>query len=251
MAVRTYTGALKPGLVFNRLTLISRIGVDKQCHVIWACKCSCGNYCNARADKLRDGRKQSCGCYLVEFVKSLHDDAAVREEQVKKVKEIAKIKRDELAEQRRLQREENSRVAKIEAKRRRELGLLGDGGITKNGRSRLKFATRHSHYLARSLKKENVDSSDPIWSVRFYTELIRDLVCFYCLKEIGGYGHGLDRIDNTKGHEASNVIPCCGVCNRFRCSIWTHAEMVSIRPQLSKLRQVNDEAMTALNQLRK
>lgn len=27
---------------------------------------------------------------------------------------------------------------------------------------------------------------------------------------------GLDRIDNTKGYEPSNVLPCCTACNRLR-----------------------------------
>lgn len=42
--------------------------------------------------------------------------------------------------------------------------------------------------------------------------------CYYC-NDIGvnsrkGFRYnGLDRIDNTKGHELSNIVPCCKICN--------------------------------------
>jgi len=33
----------------------------------------------------------------------------------------------------------------------------------------------------------------------------------------GGYTYtGIDRVDNTKGYFLSNVVPCCGVCNRAK-----------------------------------
>lgn len=50
--------------------------------------------------------------------------------------------------------------------------------------------------------------------------------CFYC----GGYfgkvkfGKGLDRIDNSKGYEAGNVIPACEQCNGTRSNRWNVEE---------------------------
>lgn len=41
--------------------------------------------------------------------------------------------------------------------------------------------------------------------------------CHYCSVDIsldGGYN--LDRIDNDKGYELSNVVPCCSTCNVCR-----------------------------------
>lgn len=36
-------------------------------------------------------------------------------------------------------------------------------------------------------------------------------------KANGGYTYnGIDRVDNTKGYEETNVVPCCTVCNRAK-----------------------------------
>lgn len=38
--------------------------------------------------------------------------------------------------------------------------------------------------------------------------------CYYCGGKIKTIG--LDRIDNLRGYEMSNVIPCCEMCNRMK-----------------------------------
>lgn len=40
--------------------------------------------------------------------------------------------------------------------------------------------------------------------------------CSNCLAPKKASGVGLDRIDNTKGYQLDNVLPCCGVCNSIR-----------------------------------
>jgi hypothetical protein len=50
--------------------------------------------------------------------------------------------------------------------------------------------------------------------------------CFYCgkeasNKEITSSGHvlsynGIDRIDNTRGYELDNIVPCCKFCNKMK-----------------------------------
>jgi hypothetical protein len=55
------------GRVFWRLTVISRHGKTPAGAATWNCKCSCGNVCIATGFKLRQGRKQSCGCWKKEF----------------------------------------------------------------------------------------------------------------------------------------------------------------------------------------
>jgi hypothetical protein len=51
--------------------------------------------------------------------------------------------------------------------------------------------------------------------------------CFYCGSPpsiiAGRYGNngtfihnGIDRIDNTKGYEKENIVPCCSLCNRMK-----------------------------------
>lgn len=50
--------------------------------------------------------------------------------------------------------------------------------------------------------------------------------CTYCQKSIlKETGIGLDRINNDIGYVATNVVPCCGVCNKIRNVHLTHEEM--------------------------
>lgn len=62
--------------------------------------------------------------------------------------------------------------------------------------------------------------------------------CTYC-------GHteriGLDRIDNTRGHELDNVVPCCYECNCARMNNFTHQEMFVIGKAIKNIRESRDE----------
>ena len=49
--------------------------------------------------------------------------------------------------------------------------------------------------------------------------------CHYCDGPLPRIGSGLDRIDNDKGYELGNVIPCCTRCNRTRNRYFTKEEM--------------------------
>lgn len=53
------------GQEFGRLTVLSLHGYAKG-KSLWNCICSCGNSCVKRADDMKSGRTQSCGCLLKE-----------------------------------------------------------------------------------------------------------------------------------------------------------------------------------------
>lgn len=58
------------GKKYNRLLVLERdfsypSGAGKS--VYWKCKCECGNYISVRADKIKNGEIQSCGCYSKEI----------------------------------------------------------------------------------------------------------------------------------------------------------------------------------------
>ena len=73
-------------------------------------------------------------------------------------------------------------------------------------------------------------------------EQFHDLViqkCHYCQGDLPLWRSGLDRIDNDKGYEVGNVLPCCSWCNMARGSWFTVSEMERfVGPAI---RQIRDE----------
>jgi hypothetical protein len=61
--------------------------------------------------------------------------------------------------------------------------------------------------------------------------------CTYCWGSTGTTGSGLDRDDNSKGYTASNILPCCGDCNRFKSNKLTSTEAAFLIDCLQKIRQ--------------
>ena len=50
------------GQKFGRLTVIKRSRTDKFGHILWLCKCECGNEKEVISSNLIRGYTQSCGC---------------------------------------------------------------------------------------------------------------------------------------------------------------------------------------------
>ncbi|MEO0685015.1 MAG: AP2 domain-containing protein [Cyanobacteria bacterium J06649_11] len=50
------------GQKFGYLTVVKRVGSDKNGVVTWECKCQCGNFKVVRGHDLRRGKTTSCGC---------------------------------------------------------------------------------------------------------------------------------------------------------------------------------------------
>lgn len=50
-----------------------------------------------------------------------------------------------------------------------------------------------------------------------YENIVANNLCHYCKATLDGYlGSCLDRIDNEKGYDVDNVLPCCPTCNSIR-----------------------------------
>lgn len=88
-------------------------------------------------------------------------------------------------------------------------------------RNRQRGTERHYTINARfTYAKSRATLNEKGWSIPF--EEYKILVikpCYYCNNELApekACGVGLDRIDNSKGYEPTNVLPCCGVCNTIR-----------------------------------
>lgn len=60
--------------------------------------------------------------------------------------------------------------------------------------------------------------------------------CYYCGSQRLSYGHGLDRLDSTKGYTVDNVVGCCGYCNKLKMEQLTPNETLEIVKKLKELR---------------
>lgn len=47
---------------FGLLTTICPTGEKQNSHIVWKCKCECGNFCEVNANSLKTGNTSSCGC---------------------------------------------------------------------------------------------------------------------------------------------------------------------------------------------
>lgn len=63
--------------------------------------------------------------------------------------------------------------------------------------------------------------------------------CYYCHNGVGA-GSALDRLDNSKGYHADNVVACCGPCNCFRSNDTTSEEFTEIIKLLKVLRKTDN-----------
>jgi hypothetical protein len=75
--------------------------------------------------------------------------------------------------------------------------------------------------IARAAQKRSI----PFTLTAGQVDEIATRECFYCGRppsQVIGKGwsaytySGLDRVDNRKGYEKSNVVPCCGQCNQAK-----------------------------------
>lgn len=62
---------IEPGMRFGRLTVTGKSPRSRPRRAWWDCVCDCGNRASPRADGLRNGTSQSCGCIQREWVSSL------------------------------------------------------------------------------------------------------------------------------------------------------------------------------------
>lgn len=169
----------KVGLRFNRLVLA---GYKPQGNrQVWLCDCDCGTKgFEARADKLRDGRQQSCGCLHREYNQRLLD-------------------------QRLKQKEEQDAARLAESS--------GNGALwTERRRNEaFKWAELKHKSLVRYLSAIGTPLTDPLWKLSYYSEFIKD-GCTYCRGPLATKGASLGEINPMLSFDSSNVVPECQFC---------------------------------------
>lgn len=69
------------GMLFGRLTVIKESGRTKDRHILWKCKCECGNTVDVSSRDLLSGHTKSCGCLQKDTIKTIrikHGDRDAR-----------------------------------------------------------------------------------------------------------------------------------------------------------------------------
>jgi hypothetical protein len=75
------------------------------------------------------------------------------------------------------------------------------------------------------------------WTLDVYEWLeLKAHPCRYCGYAVESTRGGLDRLDNTRGYEPGNVVPCCYACNVAKSDIWDYEETLEIGRLIATLR---------------
>lgn len=87
---------------------------------------------------------------------------------------------------------------------------------------------------------------DLIWNITFdeFKTLIQQ-PCHYCQNKLGKaveVGVGLDRIDNNRGYELTNVVSCCWPCNILHSNILTADETMQVVKFILTLRGLSQSS---------
>ena len=86
-------------------------------------------------------------------------------------------------------------------------------------------------------KRRNID-----WLIDYETFVkLIDNCCTYCNKDLKTEGGvSLDRVDCSGPYSLTNVVPCCGQCNKTRNNFYTVEEM---KVMISALKQHRDSSI--------
>jgi hypothetical protein len=117
------------------------------------------------------------------------------------------------------------------------LKFCGDGCREEYKRTMAGTPESRHKVLLRVLEAEGIpDQHEMLYHFEFYAALIADNTCTYCSGPLSKTGHGLDRIVNSKGHRATNVLAACGWCNKIKGDdVLSTDEMFSLRDGLIRI----------------
>jgi len=221
------------GKIFGKLTVIKR--VEKPKHIKWdrpyyLCKCVCGKEQIMNGSSLTTGEKTSCGCE--------YKDTFIIPEGSKfgKWTVIKKVDRpDDISEDSRnyyyLCKCDCGKEGTVQASSLRK-GNSNSCGCYYKEICRTRYSdptgdnrTLSSRYNSYKTKAKSTNRFFDLTKEEFAEITSKD--CFYCGKEpkkiekkrksSDGYIYnGIDRIDNRRGYERDNIVPCCTQCNRAK-----------------------------------
>jgi hypothetical protein len=205
------------GQKFGMLTAVSFVYTDRWQQSVWLFRCDCGNTKEIKAGKVRAGKTKSCGCLKHQNITgqkfAMLTAISCDDERSSRIKthtfwwfrcDCGKIRS----------------IAKscVMLGRTKSCGCLHR--ITNQNRSINWQGKVFTNYRNGANQRGLVFSL----SREQFSEII-EKDCFYCGthpdKTIGYYGqsyayNGVDRVDNSRGYEPGNVVPCCSMCNLMK-----------------------------------
>lgn len=210
------------GQKFSRLFVLAEAISDKNQRIHWECKCDCGKMVIVRADHLKDGHVQSCGCLLKECSKQNGKKTKIN---------LTGQKFGRLTVLRDTGNRKDSKViwececscgkkvyvtsVALRSGNTRSCGCLRglpEGEAAKNSLLLIYKGSARKRGIAWELSDED------------FFELIQNN-CYYdgvpplqvYASHKGDYKYnGIDRVDNTKGYTKDNCVACCWNCNNAK-----------------------------------
>ena len=213
------------GQRFGRLVVSNRAPNNGR-HVMWHCACECGGECGVHGSSLHGGLTRSCGCFQSESRKT----AKVKDEAGNRYGRLVVIRRSEDDDKPGARwacrcdcgKETFARGANLRRGSKLSCGCLS----ADTARTRMSLP-RGEAMIRNTLRFMKRNASKRGYSWEITDEQALDYMseeCFYCGAPPSNVSRtqwcngeftysGLDRVDNTKGYMAGNVVPCCRHCN--------------------------------------
>lgn len=200
------------GNKYGKLTVISRDYEKKDGKTYWKCSCECGNLLVIRADHLRSGHTESCGCSKTEDLTGrIFGQLTVQCKDMTKENEVYWNCLCSCGKST-SKRGVDLRSGRVQSCSK---GCLASNRFQETGINELITRTKQS---AKNRGLEYLLTREEL------SKIISEN-CFYCgvppSNEIRTYRTkklkfkytGIDRVDSSRGYVLDNVRPCCECCN--------------------------------------
>jgi len=209
------------GKKFGNWTILQRMENDKHCKAQWKCRCDCGTVRIVGGSVLATGKTKHCGCLNKE--KDISGEVygtrtIISMEPNYRVRWKCSCGKEGISEKRAVIGRSKS-CGCLNLEKIRNAILLPDNLALKNA-------------VYDNIRRSSVQRG---YEFNFSFEeflALSQKPCYYCGAEpanetkddrgrevrIWRY-QGLDRVDNLKGYESINVIPCCITCNKAKLAM--------------------------------
>ena len=212
------------GMRFGRLIAVRETERVKSGSRLWVCQCDCGKAVTVRRHTLVIGKTQSCGCLQKDRVSEYRTINIPIGKQFDRLKVAAKADfKSKYGDIMWVCQCDCGNVVTVAGKDLKSRHTRTCGCSRKRPKGVASFNKLYGDY---SRNAERREIKFELTKEQFAALTKQD--CHYCgVKpekarksrpgENGEYIYnGIDRVDNSKGYTADNVVPCCELCNKAK-----------------------------------